>query len=208
MNVAFNPGINYGTMYRPNINKPIRKMEAPTSLPQTSYYKDPIPSVFHSKEDCGVGETYLNCALSGSEGDPNNLPCNFYKPADYNEEDPVYIARLYPWDGSESIVKEIHLKDVDLTHADKIETFAYGIYLEDKGEIANLNDILTAYDHAHDNAHDNASDGAKFNLDKVDVISAIRDFMEAGLNQGYYNQYVDFLALLNAVERNSKPLKP
>ena len=83
MNVAFNPGINYGTMYRPNINKPIRKMEAPTSLPQTSYYKDPIPSVFHSEEDCGVGETYLNCALSGSEGDPNNLPCNFYKSADF-----------------------------------------------------------------------------------------------------------------------------
>ena len=76
-------------MYRPNINKPIRKMETPTSLPQTSYYKDPIPSVFHSKEDCGVGETYLNCALSGIEGDPDNLPCNFYKPADYNEEDPM-----------------------------------------------------------------------------------------------------------------------
>ena len=26
MNVAFNPGINYGTMYRPNINKPIKKL--------------------------------------------------------------------------------------------------------------------------------------------------------------------------------------
>lgn len=199
MNVAFNPSINYGTMYRPNINKTIRKMETPTSLPQTSYYKDPIPSVFHSKEDCGVGETYLNCAFSGSEGDPNNLPCNFYKPADYNEEDPVYIARLYPWDGSESIVKEIHLKDVDLTHANEIETFAYGIYLKDKGEIANLNDILTAYDHAHDNA---LSD-TKSNLDKVDVISAIREYMEAGLKQGYYNQYVDYLALFNAIERNS-----
>ncbi len=199
MNVAFNPSINYGTMYRPNINKPIRKMETPTSLPQTSYYKDPIPSVFHSKDDCSVGETYLNCALAGREGDPNNLPCNFYKPADYNEDDPVYIARLYPWDGSESIVKEIHLKDVDLTHANEIEAFAYGIYLKDKGEITNLDDILTAYHHAHDNA----SDGAKSNLDKVDVISAIRDFMEAGLNQGYYNQYVDFLALLNAIERNN-----
>lgn len=199
MNVAFNPSINYGTMYRPNINKTIRKMETPTSLPQTSYYKDPIPSVFHSKEDCGVGETYLNCALSGSEGDPNNLPCNFYKPADYNEDDPVYIARVYPWDGSESIVKEIHLKDVDLTHANEIETFAYGIYLKDKGEIANLNDILTAYDHAHDNA---LSD-TKSNLDKVDVISAIREYMEAGLKQGYYNQYVDYLALFNAIERNS-----
>ena len=45
--------------------------------------------------------------------------------------------------------------------------------------------------------------GAKSNLDKVDVISAIRDFMEAGINQGYYNQYVDFLALLNAIERNT-----
>jgi hypothetical protein len=199
MNVAFNPSINYGTMYRPNINKTIRKMETPTSLPQTSYYKDPIPSVFHSKEDCGVGETYLNCAFSGSEGDPNNLPCNFYKPADYNEDDPVYIARVYPWDGSESIVKEIHLKDVDLTHANEIETFAYGIYLKDKGEIANLNDILTAYDHAHDNA---LSD-TKSNLDKVDVISAIREYMEAGLKQGYYNQYVDYLALFNAIERNS-----
>ena len=67
MNVAFNPGINYGTMYRSNINKPIKKMETPTTLPQTNYYKNPIPSVFHSKEDYGVGETYLNCALSGSE---------------------------------------------------------------------------------------------------------------------------------------------
>lgn len=199
MNVAFNPGINYGTMYRPNINKPIRKMEAPTSLPQTSYYKDPIPSVFHSKEDCGVGETYLNCALSGSEGDPNNLPCNFYKSADYNEDDPVYIARLYPWDGSESIVKEIHLKDVDLTHADKIETFAYGIYLKDKGEIVNIDDILIAYDHAYFNAYDSTNS----HLDKVDIVSAIREFMEAGFNQGYYKQYVDFLALLNAIERNS-----
>lgn len=136
MNVAFNPGINYGTMYRPNINKPIRKMEAPTSLPQTSYYKDPIPSVFHSKEDCGVGETYLNCALSGSEGDPNNLPCNFYKSADYH-------------------------------------------------------------------AYFNASDSTNSHLDKVNIVSAIREFMEAGFNQGYYNQYVDFLALLNAIERNS-----
>ena len=198
MNVAFNSGISYGTTYRPTINKPVSKKEAPISLPQTSYYMDPIPSVFHSKEDCGVGETYLDCALSGREGDPNNLPCNFYKPADYNEEDPVYIARLYPWDGSETIVKEIHLKDVDLTHANKIETFAYGIYLKDKGEIANLDDILTAYDYAHDNA----SAGTKSNLDKVDVISAIREFMEAGLKQGYYNQYVDFLALFNAIERN------
>ena len=198
MNVAFNPGINYGTMYRPNTNKPKSKMEATTSLPQTSYYKDPIPSVFHSKDDCGVGETYLNCALSGSEGDPNNLPCNFYKPADYNEDDPVYIARLYPWDGSESIVKEIHLKDVDLTHADKIETFAYGIYLEDKGEIANLNDILTAYDQAHFNAQSDT----KSNLDKVDVISAIKEFMQAGLKQGFYSQYVDYLSLFNAIERN------
>ena len=198
MNVAFNPGINYGTMYRPNINKPIKKMETPTTLPQTNYYKNPIPSVFHSKEDYGVGETYLNCALSGSEGDPNNLPCNFYKPADYNEDDPVYIARLYPWDGSESIVKEIHLKDVDLTHANKIETFAYGIYLKDKGEIANLDDILTAYDHAHDNA----SPCTKSNLNKVDVIRAIREFMEAGLNQGYFNQYVDYLSLFNGIERN------
>lgn len=199
MNVAFNPGINYGTTYRPNTSKPASKKEAPISLPQTSYHVDSTPMVFHSKDDCGVGETYLNCALSGSAGDPNNMPCNFYKPVDYNEDDPVYIARLYPWDGSESIVKEIHLKDVDLTHANEIETFAYGIYLKDKGEIANLNDILTAYDHAHDNA---LSD-TKSNLDKVDVISAIREYMEAGLKQGYYNQYVDYLALFNAIERNS-----
>ena len=154
--------------------------------------------VFHSKEDCGVGETYLNCSLSGNAGDPNNMPCNFYKPADYNEEDPVYIARLYPWDGSESIVKEIHLKDVDLTHANEIETFAYGIYLKDKGEIANLNDILTAYDHAQGNV----SSDTRSQFDKVDVISAIREYMEAGLKQGYYNQYVDYLALFNAIERN------
>ena len=85
-----------------------------------------------------------------------------------------------------------------MTHANKIETFAYGIYLKDKGEIANLDDILIAYDHAHFNT----SDSTNSHLDKMDVISAIREFMEAGLNQGYFNQYVDYLSLFNGIERN------
>ena len=87
---------------------------------------------------------------------------------------------------------------MDLTHANKIETFAYGIYLKDKGEIANLNDILTAYDQAHFNAQSDT----KSNLDKVDVISAIKEFMQSGLKQGFYSQYVDYLSLFNAIERN------
>ena len=87
---------------------------------------------------------------------------------------------------------------MDLTHANKIETFAYEIYLKDKGEIANLDDILIAYDHAHFNT----SDSTNSPLDKMDVISAIREFMEAGLNQGYFSQYVDYLSLFNAIERN------
>lgn len=156
-------------------------------------------SEFHSTKDCATDEIYFGYAIAGETGNDTELPCNFYKPVDYNEEDPVIIARMYPWDGSEAIVREIHIKDVNLSSADYYDTFAYGIYLKEKGEIPYLNDLLTAYDLAHDNSS-SENDGM---LDKADVISAIEEFMKAGLEQGYYKQYLDFMQLFNVINRHN-----
>lgn len=156
-------------------------------------------SEFHSAKDCAADEIYFGYAVAGEPGNDTELPCNFHKPVDYNEEDPVIIARMYPWDGTEAIVREIHVNDVNLSSADYYDTFAYGIYLEEKGEIPNMNDLLIAYDLAHDNSS-SENDGM---FDKADVICAIEEFMKAGLEQGYYKQYLDFLQLYNVVNKHN-----
>lgn len=148
----------------------------------------------HSAKDCEPGEVYTGYAIARSQGNDDKMPCNFYKPSDYNEEDPVIIARMYPWDGSDPIVREIHINDVSLSNADYYDTFAYGIYLEQKGEISNMSTLLTA----HGIAGEGAGIGAESN--ERDVMGAIIKMVDESYDAGNYQQYMDYLNLLNSVK--------
>lgn len=202
MSISLNAAYNSTQFYNKTITSFYNRQGVNQTISKSSdSYQFCGVSEFHSMNDHSAEEVQIKggYAVAGEPGNDTELPCNFYKPIDYNEEDPVIIARMYPWDGSEDIVREIHVKDVDLSSADYYDTFAYGIYLTEKGEIPNMNDILIAYDMAHDNSS-SADDGM---FDKADVISAIEEFMKAGLEQGYYKQYLDFLQLFNVINKHN-----
>lgn len=198
VNVSFNTGYNY------NMVNPVFNSKGSNDLTQKEAFVDKKIgdysyefqgySEFHPVDDCEPGEVYTGYASAGAVGDENKLPANFYYPSDYNEDDPVIIARLYPWDGSDAAVKEIHLKDVDLSSADYYETFAYGIYLEKKGVHNGLNDILAAYDLASDRTIGGTS------FETVDVIGSINNLMNEGYNNGRIEQYLSYKKLMDIID--------
>lgn len=198
MNVSFNAGYSY------NMVNPVFNSKGSNALsPKEAFADKEIGdysysfqgySEFHPAYECEPGELYTGYATAGAVGDDTFLPANFYYPSDYNEDDPVIIARLYPWDGSDAAVKEIHLKDVDLSSADYYETFAYGIYLEKKGVHNGLDDMLAAYDLASDRTIGGTS------FETVDVIGSIINLMNEGYNNGRIEQYLSYKKLMDIID--------
>lgn len=158
-------------------------------------------SEFHSMKDCAADEIDFGYAIAGLQGDDNQLPCNFYKRADYNDEDPVIIARMYPWDGSDPIVREIHVKEVDLSNADYYDTFACGIYLKEKGQIQYIGDILLPYELAEEEQQEGYWDGKVDSFAKYDVLKALDNFIKESFETGRYKQYMEFKHLQEAIEK-------
>ena len=160
---------------------------------------DKTSTIVNNNKTPYTTEEDLNCSMCGEINNPQNLPCKFYKPSNYSEEDPVYIAKIYPWDGSDPIIREIHLNNINFSNIDEYETFAYGIYLKKQGKIPWLNDILTAYDQANYQLSD---DSSSFN--KVNIIQSIKEDMNEGLKNRYYEQYLRYKSLFNLLTKQTK----
>ncbi|MCR5402748.1 MAG: hypothetical protein K6E91_02895 [Butyrivibrio sp.] len=148
----------------------------------------------HSSKDCAPGEVYSGYAVARKQGDSEKPSCNFYKPADYNDADPVIIAKMYPGDEEDAVTREIHINDVNLSNADYYETFAYGMYLQQKGEISSVHGLMTA----HSVAAGGEQSGS--DLNGRDVTGAIIKMVNESYDAGDYSQYMDYLKLLNAVK--------
>ncbi len=140
----------------------------------------------------------LDYAICGEDGNPDKPYCKFYKPTDYSEDNPIYIAKLYSWDNSEPITKEIHINEIDFSQIDKYEAFSYGIYLQEHGKCNYLDDMVIAFEHANDNASNKES-----NFNKVNIIDSIKEFMNEGLKNGYYEQYMHYLTIFNAIKNRA-----
>jgi len=191
MNTSFNSVSALSQPYSYSFSSEKNNTKIINDLSQTSDVT-PVPDQNELKHDELI---CLDYALCGDVGNPAKPYCQFYKPVNYSDDDPIYVAKLYPWDDSEPIIREIHLNDLDSSHMDKYETFAYGIHLKEQGKIPYLNDILIAYDHANDNTSNNNS-----NSNKVNIIDSIKEFMNEGLKHGYYEQYMHYLSLFNILK--------
>lgn len=157
-----------------------------------------VTSVLDTQNKTQSNLIQLEYALCGEDGNPEKPYCRFYKTADYSEDDPVYIAKLYSWDNSEPITREIHINEIDFSHMDKYEAFSYGIYLEEHSKCDYISDMLIAFEHANDNT---SNKGCNFN--KVNVLDSIKVFMNEGLKNGYYDQYIHYLTIFNTLKKHA-----
>lgn len=194
MNVALNMAYNIARSQRTAVKNTLAQgNEFKASLTSASDSRSAAGvNELHSSKDCGSGEVYSGYAVARKQGDSEKPSCNFYKPADYNEADPVIIARMYPGDGEDAVTREIHIKDVNLSNADYYETFAYGMYLEQNGEINSMHGLMTA--------HSIAEGSGSSSTDGRDVTGAIIRMVNESYDGGNYTQYMDYLNLLNAVK--------
>lgn len=148
----------------------------------------------HSTKDCGTGEVDTAYSETQKQGGSEKPSCSFYKSADYNEADPVIVAKMYTGDSDDATTREIHINDVNLSNADYYETVAYGIYLEQKGEISNMHELMTAYSIAERREQNS------FSTDGRDVTGAIFKMVNESYDGGNYSQYMDYLNLLNTIK--------
>ncbi len=195
MNVALNLGYNIANSQRLGTSRYLSESKnfGQTLSEAVDSSDNMSANELHSAKDCEPGEVYTGYAIARSQGDDDKMPCNFYTPADNNEEDPGIIARMYPWDGSDPIDREIHINDISLSNADYYDTFAYGIYLEQKGEISNMRTLLTAHGIAGEGVSSAGSN-------QRDVMGAIIKMVDESYDAGNYQQYMDYLNLLNSVK--------
>ena len=191
MNTSFNPISSLSKINSYSFSSVEKNTESINDLSK-KFDVTPVPDQNEVKHDELIRIDY---ALGGEMGNPSKPYCQFYKPVNYSDADPVFVAQFYPWDDSEPVTREIHLKDIDFSYTDRYEAFAYGIYLEEQGKNSYLDDMVIAFDHANANMPDNTS-----NFNKVDLIGSIKEFMNEGLKHGYYEQYIHYLTIFNSIK--------
>ena len=194
MNTSFNTICSLSQTYSYSFSSVEKNTESSNDLSK-KFDVNPVPDQNEIKHDELVR---IDFALCGEKGNPSEPYCQFYKPANYSDDDPIFVAKFYPWDDSEPVTREIHLKDIDFSYTDKYEAFAYGIYLEEQGKNSYLDDMVIAFDHANANMPDNTS-----NFNKVDLIGSIKEFMNEGLKHGYYEQYMHYLTIFNTIKEQT-----
>ena len=114
MNTSFNSVSALSQPYSYSFSSEKNNTKIINDLSQTSDVI-PVPDQNELKHDELI---CLDYALCGDVGNPSKPYCQFYKPANYSDDDPIYVAKLYPWDDSEPIIREIHL-------IDPVHTFLY-----------------------------------------------------------------------------------
>ena len=88
--IALNPTYNRAQVQRSTVIKPSSKNQISdlSFSGAVNSHRDCGVFEFHSMKDCDVDETMwgLGYAVAGTQGDDNQLPCNFYKPVEFDEE--------------------------------------------------------------------------------------------------------------------------
>ena len=67
--------------------------------------------------------------------------------------------------------------------------------MQEHGKCNYLDDMVIAFEHANDNASNKES-----NFNKVNIIDSIKEFMNEGLKNGYYEQYMHYLTIFNTIK--------
>jgi len=72
------------------------------------------------------------------------------------------------------------------------------LILQEQGKSNCLDDMVIVFEHANDNVSNKES-----NFNKVNNIDSIKEFMNEGLKNGYYEQYMHYLTIFNAIKNRA-----
>ena len=121
-----------------------------------------------------------------------------YKPADFDENDPVYLVKV--WDAEGNVTeKEVHLNEVDPASSDSFEMYAYTCYLSKSGKCPNaMQNFMMS--HAHYQGKEGfgarAYEDMFSQVNWFDVIKSLMDMQYRANNLNGYLKYKGFYDFL------------
>ena len=130
--------------------------------------------------------------VAGAWGDARtNTSTTVYKPADFDENNPVYRVKI--WDSQGNVTeRDVNLNEVNVSNCDTFDFYAYSCYLSNSGKYpsAMQDFMMTNAHYAGEEGFGKSSYGDMFA--KVDWTSVIKSLMDMQYHCGNIKGYWDY----------------